>query len=156
MANIYGQSESKCKISVYSKEETDEKITEMANEKVEELSNKVYLKDDYAIIEGTLTLSANSSSNVENYIATHSGVEIAYPTGFTQDNCICIDILVKNQANDRWSSKGLDSCSMSARGLMGAMPRGLTLHSGKMNLAIGNFYTTSWTTSYKIVLLKYK
>lgn len=126
------------------------------------LSDNVYVKDNYAILEGEVTLDANSGDNLAQgdlmgcNEATRTITGLSYPTGFTMDNCICIALLVSNYNKDRWSNFAQDSVSVSARNLTGAIPRDVVLKSDGIDLHISNFVTQTISVKYKLVLLKYK
>ena len=48
------------------------------------------LKDNFAIIDGKMTLEANTSENVNNDTEKQTILDIDFPENFTKDNCVCL------------------------------------------------------------------
>ena len=101
-------------------------------------------------------MTSNTSENLERFLVTHTNFQINYPNSFNMDNCICLGILLKNTADDRWSTMSFDASTFSVRSLVGSIPRTITLYNNFIQLSIGNTITQEITVPYKIILLKYK
>lgn len=123
---------------------------------LEETLTKEQILDRYAVIEGTLTLNENSSENLDKGLALNTNAFLDYPEGFTQENCVCLNVMLYDTNRNIYSTMSLDSIPVSGRLVSLTSPRTLRLLEDKMQLMIGNFATSSVTASYKIVLLRYK
>lgn len=110
------------------------------------LSSNVYIKDNYAVLEGTITLSSGSAT-----------ATISYPTGFTYDNAIVISFgTVKSTTTDAFNFGYGDVISYYNSGLIN---RRITLGASDITLQMDNSVQAgsgSNSYKYKIVLLKYK
>lgn len=112
------------------------------------------LKDDFAIITGSMTLDPNTSETLNADKWTQTIKNISYPTGFNKDNCVPISIGGEgNTANGM--SYGFTSGIGNALTVMNnAFPRTVNLTSSNIVLRVGNYSTDSKTYNYKIVLMK--
>lgn len=101
------------------------------------------LKGDFAVITGSITIAASSSSTEL----------ISYPTGFTADNSVPISCGLKQIDNRGFNYVG--TYSDSSDGLNNAFRRRLNLTSSEIKLFIENPDTaSSITVQYQIVLMK--
>lgn len=116
------------------------------------------LKNDFAIITGTMTLNANSDENLgkEPVKVTMTSKEIDFPVGFNKDNCIPISTCFAR--GDRAFSEGWNNYPDSADSLSVTLPYRLTIGSTddipKLILVLGNMGQSQSTVNYKIVLMK--
>ena len=140
---IYGYCDSKCKHPVYSKDELNELMyTE------EQFQKRI------KTITGSVTLTANTSDDLENGWLTNTTATISYPEGFTKDNCIVLDFSTTRDENSRgWNSGAL--ADSSTLGIMaGAIPTNVSLRPNEIKLQFDNYSTTTITIYYKLTLFK--
>lgn len=140
---IYGYCDSKCKHPVYSKDELNELMyTE------EQFQKRI------KTITGSVTLTANTSNDLENGWLTNTTTTISYPEGFTKDNCIVLDFsTTKNETSYGWNSGAL--ADSSTLGIMaGAIPKNASLRPNEIRLQFDNYSTSQITIYYKLTLFK--
>lgn len=106
------------------------------------IGSKVVYKDNYAVITGSMSISANGSLTKD----------INYPSGFNVDNCVPISCGLKVLENKGYNFIGdyLNSSSL----LINAYDRSLNLISTAIQLYVINPTDSSKTVTYKIVLMK--
>lgn len=120
-------------------------------------------KDNFAIIEGNLTLEASSSENAVNYISKKTEKVIDYPKGFNKENCVVISYGKTGTANQMrtygWVNNHIDATEM----LLGLDTFYVALYgeasnsfSNKIRIIIGNLSTSPKDIQYRIVLMKIK
>lgn len=118
------------------------------------IGSKVVYKDNFAIIEGTITGPIQSNGSYSK--------NIKYPEGFNQNNCVVISNCL-NLQNDTiiWGTGGtFDSLSYVA----GSIPTSVSLRENDMVLRIRHVYIDNTGTvfsmelngtyDYRIVLMK--
>lgn len=151
----YVRCDSHCKFPAYDKEEVDSLLSDKANKtdvytkteadtKHNELIKKVYVKDDYAVLTGTITMASGTGSTTVNY-----------PTGFTKNNCVVIsygqeNADTKNSYNFGYGIKSTDYTR-------GSMTRNVSLKDSNIEISIYNPVVDgegNKTYNYKIVLMK--
>lgn len=116
------------------------------------------LKNDFAIITGTITLNENSDENLGKdpiKVAMTSKI-IDFPEGFNGNNCVAISVSFSRA--DRAFSMGWNNYLDSADSLMVTLPFSLSIgnadKSDEMLLVLGNMSQNQTTVNYKIVLMK--
>lgn len=137
---LYGICENKCLKEVVPKTET-------------------VVKGDFAVLNGNMTLAANTGDNASKGICEDTELVIDYPEGFNANNCVVLSAGRKGTSNCYsygWNNN-VDSVSM----VLGLEPFTASLYgetsnafSNKIRLMAGNLATNSKTISYKIVLMK--
>ena len=95
------------------------------------------LKGDFAVIEGSHTLAANTQENLEQDYDMQTQWQINFPSGFNKDNCVCVCFGVKGYS---------DRCY--------AYTLGWNQDTTKINLEAYNMATSEKTLWYRIVLMK--
>lgn len=112
----------------------------------------VYVKDNFAVLEGTITMPAKDDSTVTGTI------EFNYPTGFTIDNCVPITVLGcrVSSSSKIYSTTIPNNTSISQS--LGVGNMACKLQESKITVTIFKTETTqaSYSSKIKIVLLKYK
>lgn len=123
--------ESKCTYDVYTKE----KVDELLNEKVS--SDNVYVKDNYAVLEGIATVKAHTVGQTTTF---------DYPEGFTQDNTAVLSKLLGDAEGEE---------------LYFSTSENITVWTNPNDIEVSvsdnrenNEYDYNW--KYKVVLMKYK
>lgn len=102
---------------------------------------KYKMKDDFAVITGNSEIEAETATNIE----------IVYPDGYTEENCVLISCGIKAGTNGyNYVGKFDDSMDL----YYNAVKRTLTLSTDKIILRIDNKNTTKTTYYYKVVLMK--
>lgn len=116
------------------------------------------LKNNFAILTGTITLNENSDENLEKdpiKVAMTSKI-IDFPEGFNGNNCVAISVSFSRA--DRAFSMGWNNYLDSADSLMVTLPFSLSIgnadKSDEMLLVLGNMGQSQTTVNYKIVLMK--
>ena len=138
----YVRCDGHCKYPAYDKNEIDEQMA------------KVVLKDDYATITGSITLTANTQDNVTNGVMAQTKFELSYPEGFNKDNSIVLTIGTKASNNDVGYNYGDVSGGSKAMGVTtGALPKRVFL-GDVISVDMYNFATSEKSYDYKIVLMK--
>lgn len=140
------------------KTEYEEILKELEEELTSAKEGSIYtLKDDFAIIEGTITIESGSASG--------SATNIAYPEGFNQNNCAVISIAVNKSSS---SNVYFGFAAIASDWVAGSGLNRVTLGSDYISIntnnvsqdlmmgqAVGNSgYTSQTVLNYKIVLLK--
>ena len=116
------------------------------------------LKNNFAIITGSMTLNGNSDENLEKdpIKVTKISKIIDFPAGFNGNNCVAISVSFSR--GDRAFSMGWNNYLDSADSLMVTLPFSLSIgnadKSDEMLLALGNMSQNQTTVNYKIVLMK--
>ena len=116
------------------------------------IGSKVFYKDNFAILTGTITGDETESPSKK----------IDYPAGFTKNNCV---ILTSNLQRSSTTSKGYGSVYDSSSYVAGAIPSKVTLGDSDISLEIRNILlsdnsvtisklSTAVTYTYTIVLMK--
>lgn len=112
--------------------------------------------DKFAVLTGSMTLEANTQSNLEEGSQKQTLIKINFPSGFNKDNCICIAFGMKI-ATDKNYSYGTSS-SISNQAVSGSFPRHAVLGASddntKISLQVWQSTTSSKTVYYKLVLMK--
>lgn len=112
----------------------------------------VYVKNNFAVLEGTITMPAKGDSTATGTI------EFNYPTGFTIDNCVPITVLGcrVSSSSKIYSTTIPNNTSISQSLGVGNMM--CKLQESKITVTIFKAETTqaSYSSKIKIVLLKYK
>lgn len=136
----------------YSKSETDTLLVTKA------AKTEVYLKDDYAVVTGTIEYEEGEKSKQ---------VDLSYPTGFTQDNCIIVSIMVQHTGvlYPSWSTGTVMTNNST---VTGAVPCSVSLNENNIRAYFNNVYLRKLDTDpgevrfndlpdidFKIVLLKF-
>lgn len=122
------------------------------------IGSKVVYKDDFAVIEGTMTLDANSQENIQLEEWNISAQNVNYPQGFNSSNCCVLSF--EGIYSEGIETKGYcygDLSGSNAVGLsmvLGAYPRCINLMNDYLRLSVGNYATSQKTFYYKIVLMK--
>ena len=116
------------------------------------------LKNDFAILTGTITLNENSDENLEKdpIKVTMTSKKIDFPVGFNKDNCVAISVSFARAK--RGFTSGWNNYLSSLENLLLIMPYDITI--GNLNepsgitLSLGNMSQNQTTVNYKIVLMK--
>lgn len=116
------------------------------------------LKNDFAIITGTMTLDGNSDENLEKepVKVTMTSKGIDFPPGFNKDNCVAISVSFARP--ERGFTSGWNNYLSSLESLLLILPYDITI--GNLNepagitLSLGNMSQNQTTVNYKIVLMK--
>ena len=109
------------------------------------LNNNVYVKDDYAVLTGTITLSSGSAE-----------ITISYPSGFTYQNSVVLSFGTALSSSTDRINFGYGTTAIYYSN--GMIDRRITLTSSSITLALHNNISEgvgNTTYSYKLVLLKY-
>lgn len=123
--------------------ESQELINEIQEALQSVLDGSIYfLKDNIAVFEGSITISASSSNSKE----------ISYPSGYNSTNCVPIACGIKNLENKGFNYVGFNKDS--AYSINNAWDRRLNLTSSNIVLVIDNPNTSEKTVSYKIILMR--
>lgn len=149
---------SRCTYDVYTKEKVDELLNGKAS------SNNVYVKNDFAVLEGIVTVKAGSVG----YTKT-----LPYPEGFTQENTVVISrilgdtepepedhYLSTNQLNIEINNDDLEFIQQNGRLRKSVEEQIMVwLNPNDLDISVGdnrttNEYDCDW--KYKVVLMKYK
>lgn len=115
------------------------------NNNVTDLSNSAMLKENFALITGTITAGAQSQGNTS----------VSYPTGFTKDNCVIISIM--GRRSDASSSLGFATPVEYDRSLGYSLGSGglhAVLYEDNISVRWWNMATDSKTSTFKLVLMK--
>lgn len=128
-------------------------------EKLGEKSSTEYvLKENFAIIDKTLTLTANLESNsLEGKMVMTSDI-IAFPQGFKKENTIVIAFGGISQKY--YESKGLNYEDTSGTNLLsdgilsGAVPKSASIYSDGIHIKIANFSLQETEFKYRLILMK--
>lgn len=119
-------------------------------------ANQYVTKDRYATITGSMTLDANTQSNLESDIQQQTLKKIDFPTGFNKDNCVCIALGMRIDTNKNYSYG--TSSSISNQAVSGSFPRHVVLGAAddntKISLQVWQSATSKKTVYYKIVLMR--
>ncbi len=129
----------------------EEGILEL-NKSFNNFKTTVYVKNNFAVLEGTITMPAKGDSTVTGTI------EFNYPTGFTIDNCVPITVLGcrVSSSSKIYSTTIPNNTSISQS--LGVGNMACKLQESKITVTIFKTETTqaSYSSKIKIVLLKYK
>nr|DAZ72427.1 MAG TPA: hypothetical protein [Caudoviricetes sp.] len=112
-------------------------------EGIKQLSNKVYVKDNYAVLTGTISVESNKVS----------GKEISLPNGFTSNNSFIIGF----KWNEGYATKTIlgnlitDGKEMTTNYMILAYGS-----SSKIDIRFYNPRSTKSTFNYELLLMKYK
>lgn len=141
---------SRCTYDVYTKE------------KIDEILNNVYVKDNFVVLEGIVTVKAHSAGQIKSF---------SYPTGFTKNNTV----IISKQAGDPegefpfladgQSHLGITTEDIEFINQNGSISFGLQdkivvwLNTSEIEITVNddrmeNDYDYNW--EYKVVLMKYK
>lgn len=145
--------DTKCVEEVYTKEAVDRMLQQVRNDAQQ--SYKV--KGDFAVIEGSMTLTANTEEKLNNSTTMQTMQNINFPEGFNKDNCVCVAFGGKTNSKANYSYgyySGEDSYSQSSGSLKRNILLGNNTDSTKITLVVYNLYTNSVTYYYRIVLMK--
>ena len=129
----------------------EEGILEL-NKSFNNFKTTVYVKNNFAVLEGTITMPAKGDSTVTGTI------EFNYPTGFTIDNCVPITVLgCRVSSSSKIYSTTIPNNTSISRSL-GVGNMACKLQESKITVTIFKTETTqaSYSSKIKIVLLKYK
>lgn len=112
------------------------------------------VQTNIAVLEGNISLDANTNDNVSNNKMQQTQWSIDYPAGFTKDNSILLCFsgrfyTTKGYAFGDASGSGFDSVGM----VTGAIPRDITF-GDKLNCQAYNMATSTKTFYYKIVIMR--
>lgn len=110
--------------------------------------------DNTVILEGSMTLEANTEENRANNQCHHTTINIEYPEGFNINNAWCLDFQTVSYGGTNIASQYLDGSIIDIRYMSGNLPKSIEFCSDKIILRIGNFETTSWDVNYRILLMK--
>lgn len=114
------------------------------------------LKGDFAVIEGSHVLTANTEEKHSQNSSMQTQWQIDFPSGFNKDNCVCLCFGAKSY-EDRCYSYGFNT-SASLGIVKGTVERTIMLgwnqDTTKINLEAFNMATTEKTLWYRIVLMK--
>ncbi len=121
-------------------------------EGIKRLSNKVYIKDNFAVLEGTITMPEKNDSNLLG------NVTFNYPTGFTKDNSALISLMgsrIRDTASSYSTYYPADTSMAQVLGVGNMYCKlqesGITVTISKVDLN-----QNSYSSKIRIVLLKYK
>ena len=106
------------------------------------IGSKVVYKDDYAVLTGSITISANDSNSAT----------INYPSGFTAENSVVISCGIQNVSNKGMNYVGYNKDSSYS--LNNSWDRRLNLTSTGIILVVDNPNSAEKVVDYKIVLMK--
>lgn len=141
----YGFCENKCKYEVYTKDEVDSKLEEKSSTSHNH-DTKYKLQGDFAVVSGSIG---------------ESDVTVAYPEGFTKDNCVVLSAMMK-MTNDT-SSYGYGSVFNSTIFVNGTTPIAVSLTTNNILISAKKILLSSEAIdygsletemNYKIVLMK--
>lgn len=116
------------------------------------------LQGDFAVIEGTINLDANTSENLDNNYWIFSGDTISYPAGYTKTNCVVLAFGTIEESF--YDNKGYSFGDRSGGNVfstvmvLGDVPRNIALYTDGIHISVGNYATSAKTYKYKIVLMK--
>lgn len=108
------------------------------------------LKNDFAIITGTITLKPSSDAG-NIYAQTIWNIE--YPSGFNKDNCVVLSYGGKF-AGEGFTYGYVENASSSVAAVGGSVSRTVTLSSSNIHAQAWNISHLEKEFSYKIVLMK--
>lgn len=115
-------------------------------------------QNNIKVIEGNLTLQANTSSAASNKEMQLTGKLIPFPSGFNFNNTVVIAFGTINQTY--YTDKGYCYGDSSGTGILsngmvsGAVPKYVQVGPNGINISIANFSTQKPTYKYRLVLLK--
>lgn len=118
------------------------------------------LKGDFAVIDGTMELEANTSERALEGLTTRTSTSIDFPTGFNADNCVLISAGRYGSADGMisygWSEKidAMDMYNSIEPFKVSLNKTNVTPYSEKIKIEAGNLSTNLRTLHYKIVLMK--
>lgn len=119
---------------------------------------EVYAKDNFAIMTGSITLTANTPENLDADKWTLTDIQLDYPSGFTADNSVVISfgVIDNNYVGTRGYCFGdiTGSKVLSKAVLTGAIPKKVSLNPENISVSIGNYPTEERICNYKIILMK--
>lgn len=135
---------------VYTKNETNTLLSDKADNTA--LTN-YKLKNDFAIITGSLLASASAESGVQ-FAETQQNIE--YPDGFNNLNCVCVSFgTTRDGKIDLYNFDGSSNIASTSTGiLLGNLPKAVNLKSNKINIRVYNYSGSDITIYYKLVLMK--
>lgn len=131
--------------NTYSMKIIDDKIG-ATNQNLNNLSNNVYIKDDYAILTGTVTL-------VDGTVTT----TISYPTGFTNANSVVLTIGMQSTSTSSTNRYNYGYGNTSIYYSNGLINRRISLGDSEITFQVSNSTqsgTGNASYNYKIVLMK--
>lgn len=111
-----------------------------------------------AVIEGTMTLDANTPEALAQGQWTSTQKTFSYPAGYNKSNCIVLAFGTIQQSY--YDSKGYSFQDLSGTNttslayLVGAIPKNVALQTDNIHMWIANINTESKVVKYKIVLMK--
>lgn len=114
------------------------------------LNKNVFIKDNYAVLEGTITLPEADESSLTG------STNVNYPTGFNKDNCIIVSLMAqKNNTKNGFSTTQHASAGAFANGTSDLRA---SLREDFIQLAENKISTSQGSSviDFKIALLKYK
>lgn len=116
-------------------------------------------KDDYAVINGLVTVNVTDSGESTKLDSVHS---IQYPTGFNKDNCVVLSIGIKDTSSSKAIGLGYGTTCTNMNNpsavVAGTFGKGVLLRDDDLQLRLFFEYGASTsgdrTYQYKIVLMK--
>lgn len=136
---------------------TSDKITSSQAQTIANNAVASYkLKGDFAVINGSMTLAANTQANLDLGASQQTMINIDFPSGFNKDNCVCLAFGVKGVENRNYAYGYNSSGSLGM--LRGTVERTITLgalaDATKIGVEAYNMATSEKTLWYRIVLMK--
>mgnify|MGYP004587424043 CR=1 FL=1 len=113
-------------------------------------------QNNFIVVDGQITLQANSQSNLENNIEQQTILNIDFPSGFNKDNCVCVAFGMKAY-QDKNYTYGIGANS-SNRATTGSLYRhailGAADNNRKIALQVWQMGTSTKTVYYRLILMK--
>ena len=121
-------------------------------------STEYIVKGDFAIIDKSITLTANSESNASEGKMEMTSETIAFPSGFNKGNTIVIAFGSVPQTY--YEQKGINYGDTSGTKLLssgmlsGAVPKSASVYSDGIHITIANFRPSAIDFKYRLLLMK--
>ena len=129
----------------------EEGILEL-NKSFNNFKTTVYVKDNFAVLEGTITMPEKNDSNLLG------NVTFNYPTGFTKDNSALISLMgsrIRDTASSYSTYYPADTSMAQVLGV-GNMYCKLQESGITVTISKSDLIQNSYSSKIRIVLLKYK
>ena len=125
------------------------------------LSNDYVPNENFALIERTVTLTANTSENVAANKVTFTDDIIDYPTDFDAYNSVVVSV-GRLGSNSYSYGYGWDTVISANDIIRGIVPTRVNLYNenattnaNKIVVSLGNFSTDEVSVTYRVVLMKF-
>ena len=121
------------------------------------IGSKVVFKDNFVVIEGTITLEPNLAENISMSPVKfkQTSFSINYPTGFNKGNCVVISKAFGFPRQQGLNYvEGWNNYPNNVDAYLGVLPHDVMLGDNAIQISLGNYMTSEMQYSYKIVLMK--